>query len=233
MSRVLVVEDDRFARTMMTSALASLGVEIVEATDGERALELIASWRPDVALVDIGLPKMSGLEVLRRTVASTDTAVILVSGRAEEGDRVLGFDLGADDYVVKPFFARELCARVQASLRRRTARPNSSQELLSFEGLSIDAGSREVEVLGRSLRLPAKEYELLLFLARSPRRVFSRDELLANVWRSSSEWQKPTTITEHVRRLRQRIEEAGGDPDWVRTLRGAGYRFDLAPRAAA
>ena len=150
--------------------------------------------------------------------------MILLTARAEEADRVAGLELGADDYVVKPFSPRELTARVRSVLRRATPRPVLGR--LTFDGLTIDTASREVSVDGIAVDLTAREFDLLAFLASSPRQVFSRGQLLEQVWGSSTEWQDPATVTVHVRRLRQKIDADPQNPRWVTTVWGVGYRFE-------
>jgi DNA-binding response OmpR family regulator len=149
--------------------------------------------------------------------------VILLTGRGAQADRVLGLKLGADDYVVKPFSPAEVAARITSVLRR--ARPEAAPARLEFDGLSIDLATREVSVRGTIVPTTAKEFDLLVFLARSPRQVFSRQQLLEQVWQSSSAWQSPDTVTEHVRRLRRRIEEDPENPRWILTVWSVGYRF--------
>jgi DNA-binding response OmpR family regulator len=149
--------------------------------------------------------------------------VILLTGRVDEIDRVLGLELGADDYVGKPFSPRELAARVRAVLRRAPSHPANG---LAFGELVIDPAARAVKLRDEPVDLTAREFDLLVFLARSPRRVFSHGELLAQVWNSTSEWQDPATVTEHVRRIRAKIEVDREHPRWIRTVRAAGYSFE-------
>jgi DNA-binding response OmpR family regulator len=174
------------------------------------------------------LPARNGLDVLGDLRRTSDIPVILVSARAEEDDRVAGLRLGADDYVTKPFSAAELSARVESVLRRSVMRraPATSDGRLAFEGLAIDLRTREVRVAGAKVEMTAKEFDLLAYLAGEPREVFSRDELLRQVWGSSSNWQSDATVTEHVRRLRRKIEDDPDNPRWIATVRGAGYRFE-------
>ena len=171
------------------------------------------------------LPKLDGFSVLTEVRKAADVPVILLTARTEETDRVLGLELGADDYVVKPFSPRELAARVRSVLRR--ARPASTPSQLEFDGLTIDGVSREVR-LGDDdpVELTPKEFDLLAFLAASPRQVFSRGQLLEQVWDSSPDYQDPSTVTVHVRRLRQKIEADPDAPRWITTVWGVGYRFE-------
>ena len=167
-----------------------------------------------------------GFGVLAEVREKLDLPVVLVTGRGAVQDRVLGLRLGADDYVVKPFSTSELIARIDAILRRRTPSEGAEPGLRTFGALVIDADAREVVVDGRRVHLTAKEFELLRFLSASPRQVFSREQLLRSVWESSGEWQDVATVTEHVRRLRIKIEASPARPRWVVTVRGVGYRFE-------
>lgn len=224
---VLVVDDEAMLRNLLSRLLHMEGYHVIEAENGQDALDLIATERPDLVLLDVMMPARNGLDVLGDLRRSSDVPVILVSGRGEEADRVLGLKLGADDYVVKPFSAAELSARIESVLRRAQLRsvPEVSNRL-TFEGLAIDLQTRDVTVLGEKVEMTAKEFDLLAFLAGSPRQVFSREQLLQQVWGSSSDWQSDATITEHVRRLRRKIEEDPDNPRWITTVRGVGYRFE-------
>ncbi len=221
--RVLVVEDAAPVRELVVRTLTSEGFLVEEAATGEQARRQLSAATPDVVLLDVGLPDTNGFELLREIVASTGLPVIMLTSRTEEIDRVLGLELGAEDYVVKPFYPRELAARVRRAAHR--ARPVSNAPL-EFGDLVVDVTSREVTVAGRTVDLTAREFALLAHLAASPRRTFSRDELLEQVWHSSPEWQKPKTVTEHVRRLRNKLEPDPDRPRWIKTVAGVGYRFD-------
>jgi two-component system phosphate regulon response regulator PhoB len=223
-ARILVVDDDEQSRALVRVALERESFAVLEASDGVEALELIASETPDLVVLDVNLPRMGGFDVLTQLRIASSVPVIMVTGRDGETDRVLGLELGADDYVVKPFAPRELTSRVRAILRRSA--PASSDESLDFVGLHIDLTSREVKVEGRSVGLTTREFELLAFLASSPRRVYSRAQLLERVWSSALEWQDPATVTEHVRRIRMKIEPDADGPHRIRTVRGVGYAFD-------
>jgi DNA-binding response OmpR family regulator len=177
-------------------------------------------------ILDVMLDYEDGFSLLAQIRRTSDVPVIMVTARSQESDRVFGLKLGADDYVVKPFSSAELAARIESVLRRTRKPPTAQITSLVFDELAIDPDAREVRVLGRNIELTAKEFELLVFLARSPRRVFTRGQLLAQVWDSSSEWQDANTVTEHVRRIRRKIEPRPGQPRWIVTVRGAGYRFE-------
>lgn len=222
--RILVVDDDAGNRDVVRRSLAREGFDVSEAGDGERALQMLAAQSADLVVLDVNLPSIGGFDVLARVRAQNDVPVIMVTGRDAETDRVLGLELGADDYVVKPFSPRELASRVRAVLRRTA--PRRSTDRLDYGALVIDLASREVRVHDIVVDLTTREFELLAFMAASPRRVYSRAQLLESVWSSALEWQDPATVTEHVRRIRSKIEH---DPDhhgWIRAVRGIGYAFE-------
>src|SRR5581483_4302791 len=196
---VLVVDDEPMLRNLLSRLLRMEGYDVIEAADGEAALDLVQERRPDLVLLDVMLPARDGLDVLGDLRKTTEVPVILVSALGEEADRVLGLKMGADDYVVKPFSAAELSARIESVLRRARQRtPPPVANRLVFDGLVVDLQTREVTVAGQKAELTAKEFDLLAFLAGSPRQVFSREQLLQQVWESSSDWQSDATITEHV-----------------------------------
>jgi two-component system phosphate regulon response regulator PhoB len=223
-ARILVVDDDEQSRSLVRVALERESFAVLEAGDGVEALDLISSEAPDLVVLDVNLPLMGGFDVLTQLRLAHSVPVIMVTGRDGETDRVLGLELGADDYVVKPFAPRELTSRVRAILRRSS--PASSEEHLDFVGLHIDLTSREVKVEGRQVGLTTREFDLLSFLAASPRRVYSRAQLLERVWLSALEWQDPATVTEHVRRIRMKIEPERDSAHHIRTVRGVGYAFE-------
>jgi len=225
---VLVVDDEEAVRTLLSRYLEVEGYDVCVAGDGDTALTLIEEREPDLVLLDRIMPPDDGLDVLARLRGTSDVPVILLSALGDEGERVVGLKLGADDYVVKPFSPAEIVARVSTVLRRgRTvdAAP-AAPARLEFDGLALDPASREVTVDGKVVETTFKEFDLLLFLAASPRQVFSREQILDHVWDSSSEWQDPATVTEHVRRIRRRIDADPDNPRWILTVRGAGYRFE-------
>jgi DNA-binding response OmpR family regulator len=169
---------------------------------------------------------VNGLDILRRIRASGDMPVIMLTARSEESDRVAGLELGADDYVVKPFSPRELAARVNGVLRRAAPKPATVADVIEFDGLIIDNRSREVRCAGELVELTPKEFDVLAHLAGAPRQVFSRADLLRDVWQSSPDWQDPATVTVHVRRIRNKIEADPENPRWITTVWGVGYRFE-------
>lgn len=220
---------------MVAAALAREGFDVETADTGEAALAAVSDQRPDLVLLDINMPGMGGLAVMTRLREDHNIPVILLTGRDQEDDRVAGLELGAEDYIVKPFYVRELAARTRAALRRirvlppaAAPAPASPSASLDFGRLVIRLAEREVLVDGRLVETTPKEFDLLVFLACSPRTVFSRQELLDRVWGSSTEWQDPATVTEHVRRLRRKIEDDALHPKWLATVRGVGYRFEPA-----
>ena len=225
--KLLVVDDDPEVRGMLTRLLEVEGYKVAEATTGDEAINALAKTPPDLIILDVMLTTESGFDILAAIRRHSDLPVILVTAKGHETDRVLGLKLGADDYVVKPFSAAELAARVGSVLRRSATRSQAAPSAtLEFGDLSIDTLAREIIVGGELVETTAKEFALLAFLAGSPRQVFTREQLLSQVWDSSSEWQDAGTVTEHIRRIRRKIEADPDKPRWVRTVRGVGYRFE-------
>ncbi|HET9311174.1 MAG TPA: response regulator transcription factor [Actinomycetota bacterium] len=223
---VLVVDDEPLVREVVARYLERDGFLVHEVGDGDEALRWLACHRPALVVLDVMLPGVDGLQILRTVRESGDVPVILLTALAEEVDRVVGLELGADDYVVKPFSPRELAVRVRNLLRRATPSPPRNDEILQLGRLVIDPGAREASVDGSAAPLTPKEFDLLLTLARSPRQVFSRRQLLELVWSSSPDYQDPATVTVHVGRLRQKLEPDPEHPRWVVTAWGVGYRFE-------
>lgn len=223
---VLVVDDEPMVREVVRTYLAREGFTTCEASDGESALRQAEAHSPDLIVLDVMLPKLDGYAVLERLREHTDVPVILLTARVSEEDRLRGLELGADDYVVKPFSPREVAARVHAVLRRAAGPVVESSEPIEFDGLAIDPLAREVRVDGSAVSMPPLEFDLLVCLASSPREVFSRADLLEKVWGSSAEWQDPSTVTVHIRRLRQKIESDPDQPTRITTVWGRGYRFE-------
>ena len=230
-SRVLIVDDDQRVRTMVAWQLEADGFAVTEAGDGAAALAQIEGDRPDLVVLDLSLPGVGGLDVLRRVReaegAASPLPVIVLSGRSGETDRIIGLDLGADDYLVKPFSPGELAARVRSLLRR--ARPGAGTvRNVPADGLWVDETSRDVTLDGCPVELTAKEFDLLAFLFRHPRQVFTRAQLLQQVWGSAKGWQGEATVTEHVHRLRHKLGSRGDGRPIVQTVRGVGYRLEPA-----
>ena len=225
---VLVVDDDEAVRTVVRWQLEAAGYAVVEAVDGEQALAALAH-APDLVVLDLGLPQVAGLDVLRalrdgRTDAPSGLPVIVLSGRNGETDRIVGLDQGADDYLVKPFSPGELAARVRSVLRRTGV--EGARRRLAAGRLRIDVTSRQVVADGEPVTLTAKEFDLLAFLAGNPQRVFTRAQLLQRVWQSDPGWQGESTVTEHIHRLRHKLEVDPSNPTVLRTVRGVGYQLD-------
>jgi DNA-binding response OmpR family regulator len=227
--RVLVVDDDQRVRTVVAWQLEADGFAVTEACDGAAALAEIERDRPDLVVLDLSLPGVGGLDVLRRVRAAEGTApplpVIVLSGRSGETDRIIGLDLGADDYLVKPFSPGELAARVRSLLRRARL---GAVPAKPAAGLWVDENSRDVTLDGCPVVLTAKEFDLLAFLVRHPRQVFTRAQLLQHVWGSGKGWQGEATVTEHVHRLRQKLGAGADGRPIVQTVRGVGYRLEPA-----
>jgi DNA-binding response OmpR family regulator len=220
---VLVVDDDATTRDVIVRYLEREGFEALEAEDGGRARAVIETSEPNLVILDLMLPGIDGLSVMRWIRSSGWTPVIMLTALGEETDRIVGLELGADDYVTKPFSPRELAARVKTVLRR--AQPTiPREERLTYDELEIDASTREVTKSGVPIRLTAKEFDLLWFLASNPRHVFSRDQLMDRVWGHEAAL-GAGTVTVHIRRLRSKIETDAAHPRRLETVWGVGYRF--------
>jgi len=224
---ILVVDDEMDIRMLVSDALKREGHSVLECSEGRAALGLLMRGGVDLVVLDLGLPSLHGLDVLSEVRRTSELPIIILSGHGEESDRILGLKLGADDYLSKPFSPRELVARVESVLRR--TRPKLAGQRLEFPGLVVDTMTREVLVDGVVVEMTNKEFDVLAHLAASPRRVFSRAQLLRDVWGSSPEWQQSTTVTEIVRRVRHKIEPDAENPRWIKTIRSVGYRFDPEP----
>jgi DNA-binding response OmpR family regulator len=223
---ILVVDDEPSINEVVSLYLRRAGYQVVVARDGQAALEALERQPPDLVVLDLMLPKVDGLEITRRLRAEGDTPIIMLTARREETDRILGLEMGADDYVVKPFSPRELVSRVRAVLRRtRDPMMDTTERPLTFDDLRIDPKTRLVEVGGEEKTLTAREFDLLWVLARHPRQVFNRDQLLDLVW-GLTEYVDPSTVTVHVRRLREKIEPDPANPRHIQTVWGVGYKFE-------
>jgi DNA-binding response OmpR family regulator len=220
---VLVVDDEPIVRDVIVRYLEREGFQTLEAGDGESARRAVESGTPNLVVLDVMLPGMDGLTLCRWIRSRSDLPVIMLTARGEEADRIVGLELGADDYITKPFSPRELAARVRTVLRR-TQPTVPRDERLSFDGLDLDAGTREVHRNGKALRLTAKEFDLLWFLASNPRHVFSRDQLMDRVWGYEAALDTGT-VTVHIRRLREKLEVDPSRPQFLETVWGVGYRF--------
>lgn len=224
---VLVVDDEPIVREVLSRYLSHAGYGVRTAADGEAALAAVREGDPDVVLLDLMLPRLDGVAVFKRLWGSSNRpAVIMLTARAAETDRIVGLEMGADDYIAKPFSPREVVARVGAVLRRgrQWEAPDGTPPNLKFEGLEIDMAAREVSVEGRPVSLTPKEFDLLAFMALNRRIAFSRRRLLEEVWDIASDCD-PSTVTVHIRRLREKIEVDPANPQYLQTVWGVGYRF--------
>jgi DNA-binding response OmpR family regulator len=225
-STILLVDDEDSVQKLLTYPLEREGFRVLQARDGEEALERFASERVDLVVLDLMLPKLDGLEVCRRLRAHSEVPIIMLTARDDELDKVLGLELGADDYITKPFSIREFSSRVRALLRRASVARQTTpdRDVISADGLSIDLARRSVEVRNEPVQLTYVEFELLRTLAAHPGRVFSRRMLLEALW-GAADYREPRTIDVHVRHLREKLERDPGEPDYILTVRGVGYRF--------
>jgi DNA-binding response OmpR family regulator len=223
MATVLVVDDEPIVREVVVRYLAQEGRRTLGAADGSVARGLIERGSPDLVVLDVMLPGTDGLELCRWIRGRSELPVIMLTARGEEADRIVGLEFVADDYVTKPFSPRELAARVRSVLRRSTAIAPGA-DALTFGDLRLERETREASKGGKPIRLTAKEFDLLWFLARHPRRVFSRDQLMSSVWGYTAELDTGT-VTVHVRRLREKIEDDPSQPRYLETIWGIGYRL--------
>jgi phosphate regulon transcriptional regulator PhoB len=226
---ILVVEDEPDIRKLVHYNLSQEHFKILEAEDGEKALKVVQREKPHLIILDLMLPGLSGLELCRSLRERPETAqlpILMLTARAGEADRVVGLEMGADDYLTKPFSPRELVARVKAILRRSEMQAASPGDALYEKGpLRINFLTYEVSVKGKPAKLTLKEFELLRFLVQNPNRVLSRDQLLDRVW-GGDVFVDPRTVDVHIRRLRKAVEKNDRKPEWVLTVRGVGYKFD-------
>ena len=223
--KILVVEDETSIREVINLYLKRAGYEVTLAKDGIQAIESLSKDMPDLIVLDLMLPHVDGLEITRWLRERGDVPIIMLTARREESDRIKGLEMGADDYVVKPFSPQELVSRVRAVLRRTHGSLSKTESILSFGSLIIDPATRLVKKDGNEKVLTAKEFDLLLVLARHPRQVFSRNKLLDLVW-GLSDYIDPSTVTVHVRRLREKIERDPSKPEHIVTVWGVGYKFE-------
>jgi DNA-binding response OmpR family regulator len=232
MTKILIVDDDAEITKLLSKFLLAEGYEVAVAADSNGALSATSAFGPDLVLLDIVLGAEDGRDVLRELRLISDVPVIFLTGRGLESERITGLKLGADDYIVKPFSLGEVSARIESVLRRSGANVTQHQidaPTMIFGDLQINESTHEVRLDGTLLELTSKEFALLVFLASSPRQVYSRAQLLEHVWSSSSEWQNEATVTEHIRRIRAKIEVDPDHPRWITTVRGVGYRFEPEP----
>ena len=225
-STILLVDDEDSIQKLLAYPLEREGYRVLQARDGVEALERFASERVDLVVLDIMLPKLDGLEVCKRLRAESEVPIIMLTARDDELDKVLGLELGADDYITKPFSIREFRSRVRALLRRAAVsrQVNEDGELITAHGLTIDLARRLVEVEGNRVQLTYVEFELLRIFASHPGRVYSRRMLLEALW-GGADYREPRTIDVHVRHLREKLERDPAEPEYILTVRGVGYRF--------
>jgi DNA-binding response OmpR family regulator len=226
-STILLVDDEDSVQKLLTYPLERDGFRVVQARDGEQALTLFGDENIDLVVLDLMLPRVDGLEVCRRLRASSDVPIIMLTARGEELDKVLGLELGADDYITKPFSIREFRSRVRALLRRAALprdRADRENEVIESGALRIDPARRTVELAGEQVQLTYVEFELLRALAAEPARVFSREMLLRALWGDAA-YREPRTIDVHIRHLREKLETDPREPEYIFTVRGVGYRF--------
>ena len=225
MSKILVVDDELKIARLVRDYLIEAGFDVLTASDGPEAIAVARSAKPDLIVLDIGLPGLDGLDVTRAIRKHSDTPIVMLTARADETDRIIGLELGADDYVVKPFSPRELVARVKAVLRRTTGRVGS--DVLRIGGLEIDLTDRLVVAEGKSIELTTTEFELLVVMARQPGRVFTRAQLLDAV-RGVSFESYERAVDSHIKNLRKKLEADPRQPRLIRTVYGVGYKYDDA-----
>ncbi|HYW29621.1 MAG TPA: response regulator transcription factor [Gaiellales bacterium] len=228
---ILLVDDEESIQKLLTFPLEREGYRVVPARDGEEALQRFSETPVDLVILDVMLPKMDGLEVCRRLRTTSAVPIIMLTARDDEVDKVLGLELGADDYITKPFSIREFRSRIRAMLRRATLlseRRPFGDEVITADGLVIEPAKRTVHVHGESVQLTYVEFEVLRTLATHPGRVYSRQALLEAVWGGSA-YREPRTIDVHIRHLREKLEADPADPVYILTVRGAGYRFRDMP----
>jgi DNA-binding response OmpR family regulator len=222
--RVLVVDDEARIRAVVRGYLENDGFEVAEAGDGESALRMERDWHPDLLVLDVMLPGIDGIEVLRQLRTHSDVPVILLTARAEEVDKLVGLSVGADDYVTKPFSPREVAARVKTVLRRGGTASSESSDRLEFNGLVIDVDARELERDGRPVELSTLEFDLLVALARAPGRVLTRRQLLEQVW-GFDFFGDERVVDVHIRSIRKALGDRADVPELIGTVRGVGYKF--------
>src|SRR6195256_2421548 len=227
-ARILLVDDEQSIQTLLSYPLRKEGYDVVQATDGRQAPDRFEEQPFDLVVLDLMLPRIDGLEICRRLRSRSSVPIIMLTAKSEEIDKVVGLELGADDYITKPFSLREFSSRIKAVLRRaemsRPVQTGPDEAPLQVGELRIDFPKRSVRVRGDDAQLTYVEFEILSALARAPGRVFTRDMLLARIWGDSA-YRDPRTIDVHIRHLREKIEDDPKDPEYLFTVRGVGYRF--------
>jgi phosphate regulon transcriptional regulator PhoB len=228
MTKILVIDDEKDIVELIAFNLQKEGFVVARAYDGKAALRLIKTQKPDLVILDLMLPEISGLDVCKAIRANPETAglpIIMLTAKADETDKIIGLEIGADDYITKPFSVKELVARVRAILRRRHDEDKSlTKEIFSFRGLQINYASYDVLIDGKKVTLSPTELRLLFFFSRNPGRVYTRNQILDNVW-GDNNFVTPRAVDVHIRRLRSQIEKDVDNPQYILTIRGVGYKF--------
>ncbi len=224
-TRILLVDDEQSVQTLLSYPLRKDGFHVTSAADGQEALERFREGRFDLVILDLMLPKLDGVEVCRQLRRRSQVPIIMLTAKGSETDKVAGLEVGADDYITKPFSMREFRSRVKAALRRsRMAGQPREEEAIDQGDLKIDPARRMVTLRGDEIKVTYVEFEILTALARSPGRVLSRETLLEHVW-GDSEYRDPRTVDVHIRHLREKLEHDPKEPEFLFTVRGVGYRF--------
>jgi DNA-binding response OmpR family regulator len=223
-ARILLVDDEQAVQTLLTYPLRKDGYEVVPALDGQQALDRFAEQRFDLVVLDIMLPKLDGVEVCRRLRPRSQVPIIMLTAKGDEIDKVVGLEIGADDYITKPFSVREFRSRVKAALRRGNMAGPGGDEPIRAGALEIDFERRVTRMRGEPIELTYVEFEILATLASAPGRVFTREMLLEHVWGDST-YRDPRTVDVHIRHLREKLEADPKHPEYLFTVRGVGYRF--------
>ncbi|MSX01645.1 MAG: response regulator [Actinobacteria bacterium] len=226
-ARILLVDDEQSIQELLSYPLRQDGYEVVQASDGREGLELFRESHFDLVVLDVMMPRMDGFELCQKLRARSTVPIIMLTAKSEEVDKIVGLEIGADDYITKPFSVREFRSRVKALLRRASLAADidddDDQRILNGR-IEVDPLKRRVTVDGNEAELTFVEFEILLALAGSPGRVWSRDQLLGQVW-GNSDYRDPRTVDVHIRHLREKLEEDSGEPNYILTVRGVGYRF--------
>jgi DNA-binding response OmpR family regulator len=226
MTTVLIADDNRQISSVLEEYARKEGYETIAAFDGQEALSLFSARKPDVVLLDVMMPKMDGFEVCREIRKQSDTPVIMITARGEDFEKIMGLDIGADDYIVKPFSPAEVMARIRAVLRRLSRESTGDRQILNFKNLSVNLDDYEVTLNGKNIPTTKKEVEILWTLCKNPNKVFSRDNLLNSLW-GYDYFGDTRTVDSHIKRLRAKLD-AGSHPDWeIKTIWGVGYKFEV------
>ncbi len=223
-ARILLVDDEQAVQTLLTYPLRKEGYDVVGAMDGQEALDRFTEQRFDLVVLDIMLPKLDGIEVCRRLRTRSQVPIIMLTAKGDEVDKIAGLEMGADDYITKPFSVREFRSRVKAALRRGNMSGTAGAEPVKAGELEIDFDRRATTIAGKPIQLTYVEFEILAALVSAPGRVFSREMLLEHVWGDST-YRDPRTVDVHIRHLREKLESDPKDPEYLFTVRGVGYRF--------